>query len=377
MDSPELGLGGQVNLQGDLNIMPDKSFWNSKTVFITGHTGFKGSWLSYWLRLLGANVYGYALNPETEPNLFHAAGLADDMDSRIGDIRDEDKLHAELKQVNPDIVLHLAAQALVRRSYEDPVATFDTNVMGTVRLLNVLRELPHVGAVVVITSDKCYENQEWSWPYRETDEMGGHDPYSSSKACVELLVSAFRRSFYNTPSGIPLATARAGNVIGGGDWSVDRLVPDLIRGFDAQQPVVIRNPTAIRPWQHVLEPLSGYLLLAQKLYEDKHSFSEAWNFGPHEQNRCTVAWIADQLVGRLGAGAGWKQDHNAHPHEAHVLSLDNSKALHRLGWRPRWNIHTTLDSVVRWYQAHAEQSTTSRLRDEMQLDIERYSQQGL
>jgi CDP-glucose 4,6-dehydratase len=324
----------------------NRDFWRGKRVFVTGHTGFKGSWLVTWLKRLGAHVTGYALAPDETPNLFEAARVAGGIDSRIGDVRHFEPLRAALAGSEAEIVFHLAAQPLVRKSYESPVETYATNVMGTVHVLEAVRALKSVRAVVVVTSDKCYENREWPWPYRENDALGGRDPYSSSKACQELVAAAYRQSF----PGPAIATARAGNVIGGGDWARDRLVPDLIRAFSAGEPAVIRNPASIRPWQHVLEPLHGYLLLAEKL-ADGERFPEAWNFGPYEHDVRPVRWIADALAARWSDGAQWQQDGSTHPHEAATLKLDSTRARTLLHWTPRLSLDESLDWIVEWHRA--------------------------
>lgn len=328
----------------------DTPFWVGKRVFLTGHTGFKGSWLSLWLQAMGAKVHGYALTPPTVPSLFQEADIANGMTSTIGDIRDFAALLEALKQSRAEIVIHMAAQPLVRLSYEEPVGTYATNVMGTVHLLEAVRQVNGVRAVVNVTTDKCYENKEWVWGYREDEPMGGYDPYSNSKGCSELVTSAYRRSFFqNTDTAI--GCARAGNVIGGGDWAQDRLVPDILRSFERKEPVVIRNPHATRPWQHVLEPLSGYLILAQRLYEGGQSYAEGWNFGPNEDDAKPVQWIVEEMVKDWGRGATWQLDSGKHPHEAHYLKLDISKAKARLDWYPRWNLSTALKQVTDWHQA--------------------------
>lgn len=330
--------------------MMNREFWSGKRVFVTGHTGFKGSWLALWLADMGANVYGYALTPQTEPNLFTVSNLQDRMAcSTIANICDAVALTQAIQAAQPDIVLHLAAQPLVRYSYAAPVETYAVNVMGTVNLLEALRAVPSVKAVVNITSDKCYENREWVWPYRENEAVGGFDPYSSSKACSELVTSAYRRSFFND-AGIHLASARAGNVIGGGDWADDRLVPDFLRAWDAGKVLVIRSPLATRPWQHVLEPLSGYLTLAEKLYTCGANFAEAWNFGPEAADVRIVQWIVETLCGKI-QGSAWRCDTASQPHEANTLKLDSSKARARLGWRPRLDLQTALGITLEWHQA--------------------------
>ena len=334
------------------------AFWSGKRVFVTGHTGFKGSWLCLWLQQLGAEVTGYALQPPTDPSLFEVAQVARGMKSITGDIRDGEELAGAMQATAPDIVIHMAAQPLVRYSYIAPVETYSTNVMGTVHLLEAVRKTVSVRAVVNVTSDKCYENREWVWGYRENEAMGGYDPYSSSKGCAELVVSAYRNSYFNpakySEHHVALASGRAGNVIGGGDWADDRLIPDILRAISAGHPVVIRNPHAIRPWQHVLEPLAGYLQLAQKLYEQGVGYAEGWNFGPNEEDAKPVQWIVEQLAQQWGDGACWQLDQANHPHEAHYLKLDCSKAKLHLGWQPRWNLTYTLQMIVAWQRAYLE-----------------------
>lgn len=331
------------------------SFWSGKSVFLTGHTGFKGSWLAFWLDALGARVTGYALEPPTSPSLFQAAGLADRMvRSEIADIRDRARLEAALSAARPDIVIHMAAQPLVLRSYRDPVETYATNVMGTVHLLDAVRRADSVRVVVNVTSDKCYENREWVWGYRENEPMGGRDPYSSSKGCAELVTAAFRQSFFSPEKGgAALVSARAGNVVGGGDWAEDRLVPDLIRAFLDGRPAVVRNRHSTRPWQHVLDPLHGYLMLAEAAWNDPATHAEGWNFGPAEGSARPVHWLADRLAALWGDGASWIDDSGPPgPHENRFLALDCSKARQRLGWVPRWNTEETLARTVDWYRAY-------------------------
>ncbi len=328
----------------------DPGFWRGKRVLLTGHTGFKGGWLSLWLQALGAELQGYALAPVGEHNLFDAARVAEGMGSTIGDVRDLAALRSSLAAFRPQVVIHLAAQPLVRESYADPVGTYATNVMGTVHLLEAVRATPGVRVVVNVTTDKCYENREWPWGYREDEAMGGHDPYSSSKGCAELVSSAYRRSFFRQ-GGPAVATARAGNVIGGGDWATDRLVPDVMRAFERGEPVVIRNPQATRPWQHVLDPLAGYLSLAQRLWHDGDAVAEGWNFGPHDEDARPVQWIVEQLAECWGRGTGWQLDGGTHPHEAHFLKLDISKARARLHWGPRWRLAEALRRTVDWHRA--------------------------
>lgn len=327
-------------------------FWHGRKVFLTGHTGFKGSWLSLWLQQMGTELTGYALSPPTNPSLFEVAGVAQGMTSIIADVRDGAALVAAMRQAAPEVVIHMAAQPLVRRSYVDPVETYSTNVMGTVHLLEAVRQTPSVRSVVNVTTDKCYENREWVWGYRENEPMGGFDPYSNSKGCAELVSAAYRSSFFNAAKHsehqIALATARAGNVIGGGDWAADRLIPDILAAFACGEPVVLRNPQAIRPWQHVLEPLRGYLMLAEKLYTAGPAFAEAWNFGPHADDAWPVEWIVRQLAHKWGGGARWQIDGGEHPHEAGYLKLDISKAAHGLGWQPALRLAEALDLIVVW-----------------------------
>ena len=333
------------------------SFWRDKRVFITGHTGFKGAWLSLWLADLGAEVTGYALAPPTRPSLFESAAVARRIRNVRGDVTDSAALNAAVRKARPEIVLHLAAQSLVRLSYAEPVSTYAVNVMGTVNLLEAVRHTPGVRAVVCVTSDKCYENRESGQAYREDDAMGGYDPYSSSKGCAELVVSAYRRSFFHPDKiaehGVAVATGRAGNVIGGGDWAKDRLVPDLMRGFAAGARPVIRFPSAVRPWQHVLEPLGGYLLLAEKLWAGDPAAAEGWNFGPAESDARPVRWVADQLAAMWGEGAGWYETGEPQPHEAGHLSLDCAKSRGRLGWTPAWALSEGLSQTVAWYKGFA------------------------
>ena len=328
-------------------------FWRAKRVFLTGHTGFKGGWLSLWLQSLGAEVAGLALAPATEPALFNVAHVGAGMVSTIGDIRSLEVVESTMRAFQPEIVIHMAAQPLVRHSYSEPVATYATNVMGTVHVLEAVRRNSSVRCVLNVTTDKCYENNEWEWGYRESDPMGGHDPYSNSKGCSELVTSSYRRSFFEK-SGVALASARAGNVIGGGDWASDRLVPDILKAFERNIPVVVRNPDSTRPWQHVLEPLSGYLLLAERLWRDGAAVAEGWNFGPLDEDARPVRWIVEYMTQAWGDGASWQLDEGAHAHEAHYLKLDISKARSRLGWRPRWNLNKALDSVTQWQRAWHE-----------------------
>ncbi|AIA70376.1 CDP-glucose 4,6-dehydratase [Pectobacterium atrosepticum] len=335
--------------------MVNSAFWQGKKVFVTGHTGFKGSWLCLWLQSMGAEVKGYALQPPTEPSIYQAACVDEGMSSEIGDIRDYQKMEESIRAFGPEIVFHMAAQPLVRLSYDIPVDTYATNVMGTVHLLEAVRKIGGVKAVVNITSDKCYENKEWVWGYRENEPMGGYDPYSNSKGCAELVAAAYRQSYFNADKyhehGCALASVRAGNVIGGGDWALDRLIPDILKAFEEQRPVLIRNPHAIRPWQHVLEPLSGYLCAAQALYLNGTEYAEAWNFGPLDEDAQPVQWIVEKMVGAWGDDASWILDDGEHPHEAHYLKLDCSKAKMRLNWAPVWRLDETLNRIVTWHKA--------------------------
>lgn len=335
------------------------SFWQGKKVLITGHTGFKGGWLALWLTKMGARVTGYALSPITQPNLFQTVKLDTHIENNIiADICDYTSLLACFQQYEPEIVFHLAAQALVRYSYNAPVETYMTNVMGTVHLLEAARHTSSVKVIVNVTTDKCYENKEWGWAYRENDRLGGYDPYSSSKACAELVSQAYRQSFFN--HHIALATVRAGNVIGGGDWSEDRLIPDIIRAWGKNQPVLIRNPEAQRPWQHVLEPLCGYLLLAKKLYPDENNsassqkYTQAYNFGPNESDAQPVKWVLDKMALLWGDSVQWQQEKTHQPHEAQLLRLDSSQAKQQLGWTPQWPLPVALKKTINWYQAFAQ-----------------------
>jgi CDP-glucose 4,6-dehydratase len=332
------------------DLVMNREFWRGRRVFLTGHTGFKGGWLALWLSDMGAEVHGYALSPPTDPNLFTVANLYKCLSSNsIADIRDIVALTRTMQAVQPEVVFHLAAQPLVRHSYSAPVDTYAVNVMGTVNLLEAVRQTSSVKAIVNVTSDKCYENNEWIWPYRENESLGGFDPYSSSKACSELVTAAYRHSFLES-SGVQLASARAGNVVGGGDWADDRLVPDFFRASDSNQVLAIRSPQATRQWQHVLEPLSGYLNLAERLLEDGHSFAGAWNFGSEDSDARSVQWIVEYLIG-LVPGATWQSDTTSQQHEANILKLDSSKAKIYLGWHPQWDIETALSMTQEWYQA--------------------------
>lgn len=332
--------------------------WKAKRVLVTGHTGFKGSWMSLWLGQLGCEVCGYSLEPPTHPSLFEDAQVAAGIRSEIGDIRDLERMQAIFDSFRPEVVFHMAAQPLVRASYADPVGTYSTNVLGTVNVLEAIRNCGSVRAGVVITTDKCYENREWVWGYRESDTLGGYDPYSNSKACAELVVSAYRNSFFPAAEysrhGVALASVRAGNVIGGGDWAEDRLVPDIMRAFSAGHPVYIRNPHSTRPWQHVLEPLRGYLRVAERLLETGAADGEAWNFGPDPSDAKPVEWIVARLAKEWGEGASWELDQALQPHEADKLQLDWSKAAARLGWRPAMPLAEALKLTAEWYRARRE-----------------------
>ena len=334
-------LKGQVNPE----------FWKGKRVFLTGHSGFKGSWTSLWLQYLGANVKGYSLEPPTKPSLFKEANVAENMISEFENINDLSTLKSSMKSFNPEILIHMAAQPLVRLSYKDPIETYMTNVIGTANVLESARLCSNLKAIVSITTDKCYENKEWSWGYRENEPMGGHDPYSSSKGCAELVTSAYRRSFFNTNDSAFLASARAGNVIAGGDWASDRLIPDILKAFEKGESVSVRNPLSTRPWQHVLEPISGYLVLAEMLFTEGEAFAEGWNFGPKDEDCKSVGWILEKMTQKWGKGAHWKLDDKNNPHEAGFLKLDCSKAAQKLHWLPQWDLDSTLDLIVNWHQS--------------------------
>jgi CDP-glucose 4,6-dehydratase len=347
------------------------NFWQGKRVFLTGHTGFKGGWLSLWLQAMGAEVFGYALEPPTEINLFTAARVEEGMaGSFIDDIRNPGELKAAMQSAQPEVVLHLAAQPLVRYSYTEPVETYATNVMGTVHLLEAVRNCPSVRVVVNVTTDKCYENREWVWGYRENEPMGGYDPYSSSKACSELVTAAYRSSFFDQAK-IAVATARAGNVIGGGDWAADRLIPDFLRAIDAGEKLLIRSPQSIRPWQHVLEPLFGYLMLAERLYCDSSAYAEPWNFGPADEDARSVRWIVECLAA-MQPSIRWECDNSLQVHEANYLKLDSSKAHARLGWYPRWDLKTALARTMEWHRAWLQHTD---MRDFTLKQIDTYQQQ--
>jgi CDP-glucose 4,6-dehydratase len=347
-------------------VMPSRSFWQGRPVFVTGHTGFKGSWLSLWLEALGAKVTGYALDPPTQPNLFERARVAEGRIKDIrGDVRDFERLKGELHAHRPDVIVHMAAQSVVRQGYEDPIGTYSSNVMGTVHLFEAVRQIGRPSVIVNVTSDKCYANLESVWGYRENEPMGGKDPYSNSKGCAELVTTAYRESFFPaeqvTRHGVALASARAGNAIGGGDWTKNQLIPDLMRAFLAGEPCPIRNPSSIRPWQFVLEPLRGYLVLAERLWTDPAAHASGWNFGPVETDAKPVSWIADALARSWGEDASWKQDGAVHPREAHFLKLDISKAAAQLNWRPVLPLAHALDWIVEWYRGFREEVDLRKL----------------
>ena len=324
-------------------------FWTGKRVLLTGHTGFKGGWTSLMLTMLGANVHGLSLPPTEDSVFYKSVGIEQKISgSTYSDITSYQSCLDVIEKFKPDIILHMAAQALVRESYSNPLETYMVNVIGVANLLEAARQVESVKVIVNVTTDKCYKNNEWLWPYRENEALGGHDPYSSSKACSEIISAAYRDSFF-AKSGVQLATARAGNVIGGGDWSKDRLVPDVLRALDADEPISIRSPSAIRPWQHVLEPVSGYILLAQMLGENENKYSEAWNFGPEENDCWTVSRIVSHICKRTELGT-WVSPKTEHPHEAGVLKLDSSKAKNNLGWTPKWQVSEALEKTIQWHQ---------------------------
>ncbi len=336
----------------------NEAFWRGKRVLITGHTGFKGGWLTLWLRSLGAEVTGYALAPPTQPNLFTLGNVADGIHSVEGNILDLVHLRATIREQLTEVVFHLAAQSLVRQSYRDPLGTLATNVMGTANLLEAVREVPSVKSVIVITTDKCYENHERQKAFRESDPLGGNDPYSGSKAAAEIVTSAYRQSFFrgtNQTTTAGVATARAGNVIGGGDWAADRLIPDVMRAISVGKELLIRNPDSVRPWQHVLDPLGGYLLLAEKLYQDADGFGQSWNFGPQPSEAKQVSTVLDFVRELWGPEVKWRRDENFHPHEMQYLNLDSSKAKNLLGWERQWNLKQSVEATVRWYRAYFRQ----------------------
>jgi len=352
----------------------NQDFWKGKRVFITGHTGFKGAWLSLWLKRLGAEVTGYSLEPPTTPSLYDLARIEDVITGIEADVSDFYMLRKALETHPPEIIFHLAAQALVRRSYHDPIETYTTNVMGTVNLLEAVRHVGGVRAIVNVTSDKCYENREWVWGYRETEPMGGYDPYSSSKGCAELVTAAYRNSFFNPSDyaehGLGLASARAGNVIGGGDWGEDRLIPDCVRAFLRNEKIVIRRPNSTRPWQHVLQLLNGYLMLAENLYRVGSKFAQAWNFGPLDQDSKTVEWVVKRLCEKWDKSVGYEIAKAPQLHEANYLKLDCSKAMTELGWMPKWDVERALDEVIEWTKAYQD---GKNIRDVCNGQIEEYT----
>lgn len=327
--------------------MLNKSFWKNKRVFLTGHTGFKGTWMSVWLEMMGADVTGYSLAPTSSPNLFDETGITKKIKSIIGDVRNFDQLKEAIENCSPEILIHMAAQPLVRYSYDNPLETFSTNVMGTVNLFEAAKISQNLKVIINVTTDKCYENKEWEWGYREDEPMGGLDPYSCSKGCSELITNSFRHSFYKN---IAISSARAGNVIGGGDWADDRLIPDALRAFEKLENVKIRNPKSTRPWQHVLEPISGYLLLAEKLYQDHYTFSGAWNFGPNDSDAISVESMVKQLCSKWSNDCSWEIDNSCNLHEANLLKLDISKARHKLNWEPKWSSSDAIDRIIEWHR---------------------------
>ncbi len=346
---------------------PLRQAYRDKRVLLTGHTGFKGTWLSMWLHWMGARVMGYSLDPPGMPNMFETMNIAPTIAHIRGDVRDCNRFCDIAARFEPEIVFHLAAQPLVRLSYENPRLTYDVNVMGTVSVLEAVRKVPSVRAAVVVTSDKCYENREWVWGYREDEPMGGRDPYSSSKGCCELVVSAYLRSFFPPEEHggkhkVALATARAGNVIGGGDWGADRLVPDCVRALSRNEEIVLRYPEAIRPWQHVLDPLGGYLLLGARLMSQGPRFAGAWNFGPSDNDMWSVKKVVSEVV-RLWGGGGYRVEPSGHGHEAHRLRLDCSKARSELGWRPKYDVRTALELTVEWYRRYYANGADDALKD--------------
>jgi CDP-glucose 4,6-dehydratase len=353
-----------------MEVMVNKEFWKGKKVLITGHTGFKGSWLCMLLDKLGAEISGYALEPPTNPNLFELCKIGSFVNSTISDIRDFDSLLKKIDTDKPEIIIHMAAQPLVRLSYAEPVLTYHTNVIGTINLLEAVRvsKSKSVRVIVNVTTDKCYENKEWLWPYREIEPMGGYDPYSSSKACSEIVTAAYRSSYFSGDSmPVAVATARAGNVIGGGDWAADRLIPDIVRSVLENSPVVIRNPYSVRPWQHVLEPLTGYLMLSERLYTEGNSFAGAWNFGPNDDDSRPVKWIVEKFCSKWG-NATYELDKNIHPHEASFLKLDCSKAKEKLDWHPKWNLNKALDSIIEFSRAYLSRNSMRDLCDRQILE---------
>lgn len=345
-----------------------KGFWKNKSVFITGHSGFKGSWLSLWLSSLGCNVHGYSLEPNTNPNLYSIFDIAKNItSSTFGDINNQILLKKALKECNPEIIIHMAAQPLVRESYRTPVETLNTNIIGTANVFDAARDLQNLKVILNITTDKCYKNLERTEPYKETEALGGHDPYSASKACSEIITSAYMKSFFNDLN-INIASARAGNVIGGGDWSKDRLIPDLINANSNKKNLDIRSPSATRPWQHVLEPLSGYMALVEMLYQDGNKFNEPWNFGPDDKDVKSVEWISNYCSKKL-VNLNWVDTSNQYsPHEAQLLQLDSTKAKAKLKWAPKWNIEVALDNTINWYESFANGNDMKKITlDQIEL----------
>jgi CDP-glucose 4,6-dehydratase len=346
-----------------MEIMVNKEFWKGKRILITGHTGFKGSWLCMLLNTLGAEISGYSLEPPTEPNLYKLCNINSFVKSTIADILDFDSLVNKIEKEKPEIIIHMAAQSLVRLSYNEPVMTYQTNVMGTINLLEAVRisKTRSVRVIVNVTTDKCYENKEWIWPYRENEPLGGYDPYSSSKACSEIVTASYRNSFFNSQEyndhKVAIATARAGNVIGGGDWAKDRLIPDIVNSLLNNEKVIIRSPNAIRPWQHVLEPLNGYLILAQRLYEEPQTAIGAWNFGPSENDAKKVIWIVEKFCEKWSTEASFEIDRTLQPHEANYLKLDSSKVRNILGWKPIWDLEITIDKIIEFYIIYKENNS--------------------
>jgi CDP-glucose 4,6-dehydratase len=349
-----------------------KSFWENKKIFLTGHSGFKGSWLSIWLLNLGAKVKGFSLRPNTDPNLYQEAGLGHHFESDFGDIRDLETISNSIKKFNPDILIHMAAQPIVSQSYKNPVDTYSTNVMGTLNILEASKNCSNLKSILAITTDKCYENQETDKLYKEDDQLGGYDPYSSSKGCCEILISSYRRSFFNEMSSPGLASARAGNVLGGGDWAQNRLIPDILKSFEKEENVIVRNPQSIRPWQHVLEPLSGYLNLAEKLYLDSSKFSEPYNFGPREKDCKSVIDIVEKISELWGTSASWKIKEDNSFYESKSLKLDISKARRKLFWEPKWEISKALKRTVLW---HKKWLNNRDAAEACIADIKKYNEQ--
>lgn len=357
------------------DLVVDPAFWKKRKVLITGHTGFKGSWLSLWLQQMGAQVIGYSLSSPSNPSLFDQAGVSKGMESIHGDVRDLGRMISVVARHRPEIIIHMAAQALVRHSYYNPVETFSTNVMGTVNVLEANRQVRSARVMIIVTSDKCYEDREWFWGYRESDPMGGHDPYSSSKGCAELVAAAYRKSFFPDADyslhGVAIASVRAGNVIGGGDWASDRIIPDVMRALIGKKAAIIRNPNAVRPWQYVLEPLHGYLCLSERMWEKGAEFGGGWNFGPSDRDARPVSWIVETLIDLWGEGAGWEIDGDIKFRETHCLKLDCSKARNLLGWSTKLDLYTALSRTVDWYKAFQQKEDMRRFTE---WEIARYEE---